>query len=122
MCIEGFRGKGYSTDFVKNMKKVIESLSKNPFVTPINSPDVICVSCPNYIDGICKNPAGGEGDVVKMDMEFYKRTAIVLNGNYSYFHIREIIHSVFKKKSNLVGICDRCSWNRICLWYQTRRD
>lgn len=122
LCIEGFRGKGYSSDFVENMKSVIDTLKKDPIVIPVDFPDIICLSCPHYIDGICKNPNGGEEEVLRMDREFSKRTSIVLNKNYSYFQIREVIYDVFKKKDDLFGICDRCSWNRICVWYQTRKD
>lgn len=122
MCIEGFRGKGYSKEFVENMQNIIDFLKQNPYITPVNFPDDICKKCPNLIDGVCKNEKGGEEDVKRMDDMFYEKTSIALNQNYSYFKIKDIIYEVFKKKSDLIGICDCCSWNRICLWYKTRED
>ena len=49
LCIQGFRGKGYSEDFVSNMKEIIKHIESNKDmqIKIMNSPDYICLSCPN---------------------------------------------------------------------------
>lgn len=122
LCIEGFIGHGYSTQFVENMKKIISELERNPDILLLNSSDDICSCCPNLCEGRCMNENGGEDDVKKMDSQFYKKTGLCVGKVYKYSNIKNIIYNVFKNKSDLNGICNICSWNRICKWYLSRAD
>ncbi|MGC9070050.1 MAG: DUF1284 domain-containing protein [Elusimicrobiales bacterium] len=120
LCIEGFRGYGYSSDFVKNMADIISKLQKDPKVIPINFADDICAFCPHLKNGMCCNEKGGEKEVFKMDSSFFKKTGIIPKQIYRYSDIKKRIYEVFKTRKKLFGICDGCSWKKICGWYISR--
>ncbi|MCX7642087.1 MAG: DUF1284 domain-containing protein [Elusimicrobiales bacterium] len=122
LCIEGFEGKGYSQAFIENMKNIIEMLRKNPLVIPVLCIDDICKCCPKLGNNKCINEKGGDEYVIEMDRNFYQKTKLDVNSVYSYKDIKRIIYDVFKTKSDLEGICDKCSWNNICRWYRLRDD
>ncbi|MBS0236301.1 MAG: DUF1284 domain-containing protein [Proteobacteria bacterium] len=56
MCTLGFRGVGYSKDFVRNYKEIVQTLKDAPN-TPIAvvfGGDAICAPCPNLkLNGLC---------------------------------------------------------------------
>jgi hypothetical protein len=58
MCTLGFRGKGYSLDFVRNYKNIANTLKQdeNTLLEVAEYMDDICTPCPNKIDEIvCKS-------------------------------------------------------------------
>ncbi len=122
LCIEGFKGYGYSSEFVKNMRMIIDKLKKNSKVIAIDLPDDICSYCPHLKDGRCSNEKGGEGEVSSMDRIFFNKTGLKPCGIYRYLDVKKIIYSVFKKRSDLFGICSSCSWKNVCEWYISRSD
>lgn len=122
LCIEGFRGHGYSSDFVRNMKEIILKLKDDVDVVIVDFPDDICIFCPNLKDGRCVNEKGGEEYVLKMDRNFLSKSGFQSMKTYRYSYIKKIIYEVFKTKKDLLGICDVCSWKKICAWYLSRDD
>lgn len=52
LCTLGFRGLGYSEEFVGNYRKISKQLSENEntLITVAKSIDTICSACPNKID------------------------------------------------------------------------
>lgn len=57
LCALGFRGMGYSPSFVKNFKKIAQSLESNPSITVRFSMDSICVPCPHNLSKSGDTPA-----------------------------------------------------------------
>lgn len=58
LCIQGFRGQGYSPTFIANMARLKEMLTEAPD-TPVqltDGTDDICGFCPHADDGICMRP------------------------------------------------------------------
>ena len=51
LCTQGYSGKGYSDEFVKNMNQVTEKLRGSEPVTVhlTCSTDVLCADCPNML-------------------------------------------------------------------------
>ena len=47
LCIQGFVGKGYSPEFVANMKRIVGGLLGRTEVTVVEEPDGLCSACPN---------------------------------------------------------------------------
>ena len=116
LCIEGFKGLGYSRDFVENMKMIISELKKGKKFIIVKGVDDICMRCP-YCDGIeCRNSYGlSVGD---MDNNVMDRLGILENVELDYSKIRKKIYRVFQKKNDLDGICDGCRWNSVCNFYR----
>lgn len=58
LCTQGFSGKGYDDNFVKNMLAITKYLrnNPNPIIEIVFSTDDICCCCPNKInENICKD-------------------------------------------------------------------
>jgi len=55
LCLQGFRGKGYSQDFIANMSNIHKTLINNPDteVRVVTYPDDICLGCPHLKDMAC---------------------------------------------------------------------
>lgn len=50
LCVQGFRGLGYSPEFVDNMQGVVAALRQRSVLVRIEvPPDVICDSCPHLV-------------------------------------------------------------------------
>ena len=49
LCLQGFRGKGYSPDFVENLVEINNVLvgNENIPVRAVAMPDDVCLACPN---------------------------------------------------------------------------
>ena len=60
LCLHGFRGFGYSPEFVSNMQLVRDGLASSPDVEVevTTSPDDICSACPHLQEGKCARDGG----------------------------------------------------------------
>lgn len=55
LCLQQFKGLGYSPEFVANMTALFDRLCRDPRVTVrlTTSPDDICAACPNLCHNAC---------------------------------------------------------------------
>ena len=51
LCIQGYHGVGYSSDFVENMNRVVQKLEDNPDqkIEIVKKCDILCKACPGRI-------------------------------------------------------------------------
>lgn len=122
-CIQGFRGKGYNQEFISNMKTIVQNINngQDTVVKVVNSPDYICLSCPNNVGqseirkfepdkiyedrGFCEN----EIYIRNLDNAVLDILNIHANSIYSY---KELLYKI---KDNLTAqkfenICGECKW------------
>lgn len=122
-CIQGFRGKGYSEEFVSNMTNIVNQLNKdyNNMIKVVNSPDHICLSCPNNIGqekmrkfeidkvyenkGFCEN----ERYIKNLDNQVLEILNIDEGTIYSY---RELLLRIkqYLTEEKFENICGNCKW------------
>ena len=122
-CIQGFRGKGYSEEFVSNMTKIINCLNSNEDikVKVINHPDYICLGCPKNIGqesmrmfelektyndrGFCEK----EDYIVNLDNLVLKVLDIKAEIEYSY---KDLLRKIKEKltEEKFEKICGECQW------------
>jgi hypothetical protein len=119
LCIEGFKGLGYSKDFIENMKKVILKLKKEKSAIVVKTVDDICSKCPYLCNRKCQNPYGR--NVIEMDKNVIKKLGLKENDEINYSILKRRIYTVFKKKIDLYEICDKCGWKSVCDFYLTRQ-
>lgn len=122
LCIQGFRGKGYSEEFVSNMTNIVEYLNEgNIMVKVVNTPDYICLSCPNNIcqddmikfeinntydnKGLCEN----ERYIKNLDNEVLKTLNIDESHIYSYNNLLLKIKQ-YLTEEKFENICGSCKW------------
>jgi len=108
LCIQGFRGQGYSPSFVANMARLIDRLEAEPDqeIQIVTSADDVCVACPHLDDGDCVRP---EQKVDEIDGRVLDQLGIADGDKLSWSTVLQIIDK--KVQSSALGtICDGCRW------------
>ncbi|CEP44135.1 DUF1284 domain-containing protein [Paraclostridium sordellii] len=91
LCMKAFVGKGYSKEFVENMRRTIEILKndKNQTIKIIYGLDNLCSKCPNNTDEkLCST----NEKVMTMDkkvMDYFNIDC----GEYKYDEIMDLIYN-----------------------------
>jgi hypothetical protein len=111
LCIQFFRGRGYSEAFTENMRKTVEELKLNPTVKIVCKADVLCAKCPNLSGGDCVN---SDESVARLDAKVSELCGFSVGEEISakdfFTAAREKIIAPGKMKS----VCGECSWSDIC--------
>lgn len=114
LCTQTFIGKGYSEDFVENMKRITNILrtKKSQEIELTFSCDSLCAFCPNRIQNKSEFCCTDNAKVLIYDKNVIQA-----------FHLEEktYVYSNLIKKINaamtpelLDHICGDCSWANIC--------
>src|SRR2546428_12285713 len=55
LCLQGFRGEGYSAGFIDNMAALHRGLNETPdrWVEVVGAPDAFCAACPHRAPAGC---------------------------------------------------------------------
>lgn len=112
LCLQGFRGEGYSAAFVKNMAEVHRTLAEHPetLVEVLISPDVVCGACPHQQTSGCTL----NGDRSEEEMRDQDRVVLEKLGLEAGSHVRwqEILERIRRSVSgdDLPSICGTCRW------------
>jgi hypothetical protein len=112
LCLQGFRGRGYSDAFIAEMSAIHAALAADPD-TPVRvlaTPDRLCAACPNLKSGGCT--LGGpdhEAHMRAQDLDVLHRLWLA-PGDVVPWHevLRRIVRSV--RGDDLPTICTTCPW------------
>ncbi|HBC96104.1 MAG TPA: DUF1284 domain-containing protein [Clostridium sp.] len=105
-CIQGYIGKGYSKDFVKNMDKVVNSLNPDALVKIVTEADDLCSKCPHMLkDHHCDSQA----KISFLDASSLKTLTIKPNYIYKYRDLLDALNKNLTFK-NFRETCAVCSW------------
>ncbi len=111
ICIQLFRGKGYSDEFVSNMKNVIKNLENNPIIVLNIECDEICTGCPNQTTN---NRCESDDKVYTYDNNVLKQLGLE---NGTQIHWQEFSKRIQKEildSDKLDSICKDCTWLEFC--------
>jgi hypothetical protein len=116
ICLQFYRGEGYSAEFVENLDHVLERAVAEP-VLVIEGADNVCAACPDLGPDSCcaSESAGGEEEIARLD-ELARGVLDIATGEMiSLAEARE------RLESDAVGVgvwragaCDGCGWESIC--------
>ena len=116
LCLQAFRGKGYSESFVEKMTAVHAMLRENPKleIRLAEGADDLCAACPNLEDGVCtsKKPPVFDRNVLK-ELENRGIRESVLSGLPEELGLTEEL---------VRGCCPDCQWQEICLAVCREKD
>lgn len=116
LCIQGFQGKGYSSEFLKNMDYLIKILDKKTsIVKVIDEPDSICSYCPHLKENVCFESDNSEKRIKLMDNITLQIIGLECGQTYPYHEIVDKIKNI--SFSQLSEICGYCQWRDFCLLY-----
>ncbi len=111
LCILGFRGLGYSQEFIIKMGKVVEELSSNSTlpITFISECDVICASCSHNKENKCLKRADSERKVKNQDLEVLRRLGFEVGAQITAGKVWTRIRERLTVK-DVAEICPDCEW------------
>lgn len=117
LCLQGFRGKGYSESFVDNMKEIHDTLFREPGlrgpgseVEVVVGPDDICAACPYLKESGCRlNGIDKEGEMERRDNFVIKLLGI---NPLTAYRWEDILVRISERLTTdiLKVICRRCEW------------
>ncbi len=111
LCIAFFIGKGYNSDFTRNMASVIEWLKlDNPQITLVSETDVICRCCPNMKNGLCTE----NEKVLAFDNAVMKFCGLEYRQLISWNKLSTLINKSIIKCGCRRSICGSCQWDKLC--------
>lgn len=105
-CLLGYRGMGYSEEYVENMTRMHQTLRENPgtFIQLVKGPDQLCERFPDSGTYHCQDNHIYERDdaiLAKMGLKIGQ----ILTWENIESHIRK-----FVVPSDLQIVCETCSW------------
>jgi uncharacterized protein len=108
MCTLGFRGKGYSADFVRNYKKIVQQLNNDDQtqIEVVEFMDSICAPCPNKIDEIiCKS----QDKISRLDAAHAAALSLKVGDVFTWSEAKERIKKHMSIEKFHIA-CQGCSW------------
>jgi uncharacterized protein len=112
LCLQGFRGEGYSPGFIENMAAIHEALTNHPesWVEILASPDTVCAACPHRNPSGCTlNGAQSEEEMIAQDHVVIKRLGLQVGSRIRWLDILERIRQSVAG-DDLPSICGSCRW------------
>ena len=115
VCLQFFRGEGYSPSFVENLAGVIERATDSPALL-VEGADDVCAACPGLAeDGTCIDPSAGEVEVRRIDRLAWEVLGTRPGSWLSLADARERLSA----DAIAVGrwrfeACGGCGWEDIC--------
>lgn len=113
LCLQGFRGEGYSPSFVANMAAIHQTLSHQPETTVqvVASPDAVCAACPHQQEssGCTLNGEASETTMIDQDRVVLERLGLKAGNHLSWQEVLARI-STSMSGDDLPSICGSCRW------------
>ncbi|HTK87661.1 MAG TPA: DUF1284 domain-containing protein [Nitrospiraceae bacterium] len=112
LCLQGFRGEGYSAGFVDNMAAIHQRLAddSSQWLEIIATPDAICGACPHLAASSCSlHGAGSEDAMQAQDRDVLARLDVHEGDHLTWAEILDRIRASLTGES-LTNICGQCQW------------
>ena len=112
LCLQGFRGEGYSAGFIENMTELHRDLNENPdrWVEVVEAPDAFCAACPHLVPAGCSlNGAPSEEGMRAQDRHVLALLGLQPGTRVRWREVLDRIRASVKG-SDLPGICGSCRW------------
>ncbi len=111
LCFAFFEGKGYSSEFTKNLAHVRKDLQENnPDIRLTCGSDPVCSACPNNKGGQCASAQKVEA----YDRDVLSACNLGEGDILPYASFSEAVHDKILKAGRRREICGDCQWDEIC--------
>ncbi len=108
ICLNFFRGEGYSEDFIKNIYSII----KEEHIEVVEGPDDVCLKCPFLKGKKCSNSEYSDEMILGQDTDALKllncKPGMILNWKM----IAESLPVIIKEWKT--KYCGCCGYRRVC--------
>lgn len=112
LCLQGFRGEGYSARFVENMAAIHQRLANDPSqcVEIMDAPDAMCGACPHLMPTGCSlHGEESEPHMQAQDHDVLVRLGLHSGDRVPWADILDRIRMSLTGES-LTHICGQCRW------------
>ncbi len=112
ICILGFRGLGYSPDYVANISQIVAQLRSSPqtLIEVVSKPDALCAPCLFLKEGGCQERGPESEEVVRnRDLAVMEKLGLVMGDKITWAEVEEKIRSRVSPE-DLDEICQDCQW------------
>ncbi len=112
LCLQGFRGEGYSPGFTDNLASIHRDLNGTPDhpVELTEEPDAVCGACPHRAAAGCTlNGMGSEAGMQAQDRHVLKLLGLKAGSVVRWRDVLDRIRASVKG-SDLPSICGQCRW------------
>ncbi|ACX52125.1 protein of unknown function DUF1284 [Ammonifex degensii KC4] len=120
ICLQFFRGEGYSREFVRNLEEILYRLSRGEEVEIAEGADEVCSLCPFLREGKCTNGPEAEAKVRARDASALAGLGLRSGDRVEWPEVKRR----FRRLSSgwLRELCQGCEWQRICLGSSENKD
>ena len=115
LCALGFRGKGYSREFIAKMREIVQRLQSHPedYIVIQDRPDVICQACPHNTDEGCARGEGGEATVRDSDRALLQRLGLAPRDEITVASVYDEIKKHVTRDFMHRHVCRDCEWEAL---------
>lgn len=105
-CLLGYRGMGYSQEYVENMTLLYQTLRDNPetWIQLVNGPDQLCEKYPNSGEYHCQ-----DNTIYNMDAAILEKLRLKIGQILKWREIETNIQK-YATPSDIQTVCKNCSW------------
>ncbi|MEH7155274.1 DUF1284 domain-containing protein [Neobacillus drentensis] len=105
-CLLGYRGMGYSDEYVKNMTRLHQTLRNNPktLIQLVKGPDQLCEKYPNSGQYHCQ-----DRNIYDRDQAILDKIGLKIGQILNWGDIESCIRK-FVVPSDIQILCETCSW------------
>lgn len=115
LCSLTYAGRGYSRDFERGFKQVIERLKENETILIVSSPDDICASIENCSDSHCREARIERRDELALeDLSAHLGKTIEIGGKISPSELFDAQYRASFQNRSVRRACSDCEWSNMC--------
>lgn len=105
-CLLGYRGMGYSKEYIENMTNLHQTLRKYPetLVELVEGPDQLCEKYPNSGEYHCKDQ-----NIFVRDAVILEKMGLKLGEKLQWQEIENRVKD-FVVPSDIQTVCETCNW------------
>ncbi|WP_197280119.1 DUF1284 domain-containing protein [Bacillus sp. FJAT-27251] len=112
LCVHGFRGMGYSPDFIVRMGEIVADI-RNPdkefSIQAVTAFDDACMACPHRGQTKCVADEGSNEHVLSMDGKVISHLGLSEGESYQKSPLLKLTAEKVKP-DDLDFLCEGCSW------------
>jgi len=112
ICLPFFQGKGYSEEFVENLKNIMARAEKGEEIEVVGGADDICSACPSLKKGKCAHKNGADLEISNLDNVAIAFLDVSKGEKLTWSSTKNKISSA--PKEWLAAFCEGCDWEKVC--------
>ena len=111
ICLQFYRGEGYSEEFIENLENVLEK-ARQSGVLIVEGADDICKACPYLVDGKCSYKENAEEEIRYLDFLALTLLGLSSERTVSWKEISERVVDIVDEWKDKA--CRDCEWRKVC--------